>query len=89
MIPFLEYVPDNKTEFEQAVIQLASELRINPEWLMFVMYFETSKTFRPDKINPVSGATGLIQFMPSTACTMGTTTLALKKMTNVEQLKYV
>ena len=56
---------------------------------MFVMYFETAKTFRSDKINPVSGATGLIQFMPSTARALGTTTQVLKQMSNVDQLFYV
>lgn len=34
-------------------------------------------------------ATGLIQFMPATAAGLGTTTQAIYKMTNVQQLDYV
>jgi len=37
----------------------------------------------------VSGATGLIQFLPSTARGLGTSTAALKNMSSVEQLKFV
>lgn len=43
---------------------------------------------RPDARNP-SGATGLIQFMPSTARGLGTTTEALGRMSAAEQLPYV
>lgn len=89
MIPFLEYVKDNQSEFEKAVLQLCRFLGIEPGWLMFVIYFETSKTFSPDIVNKVSGATGLIQFMPRTARALGTTTDVLKRMSNVEQLDYV
>jgi hypothetical protein len=39
--------------------------------------------------NPQGGATGLIQFMPSTAKALGTSTEALAKMSNVQQLDYV
>lgn len=42
------------------------------------------------KVNaPGSGAIGLIQFMPSTAKGLGTSTSALKQMTAVDQLAYV
>lgn len=37
----------------------------------------------------VTGNSGLIQFMPSTAVSLGTTTAALRKMTQMEQLVYV
>lgn len=53
------------------------------------MAFETGETFRPDIKNPGSSATGLIQFMEATAKGMGTTTAALAKMTQVEQMNYV
>jgi hypothetical protein len=56
---------------------------------MAAIAFETARTFRADIQNPKSKATGLIQFMPSTAKSLGTTIAALKRMTRNEQLDYV
>ena len=54
------------------------------------MAFETGGTFNPAEKNKAgSGATGLIQFMPSTAEGLGTTTDELAKMSRTEQMKYV
>jgi hypothetical protein len=53
------------------------------------MAFESAETFSPDVRNRVSGATGLIQFMPSTATRLGTSTDELARMTAEEQLDYV
>lgn len=59
-------------------------------WAMGCMAFESGETFSPSVKNAAgSGATGLIQFMPSTARDLGTTTDALAKMTAVQQLEYV
>lgn len=58
-------------------------------WLMSCMAFETGATFAPDKRNPASSATGLIQFMASTARRLGTSTAALARMTPERQLQYV
>jgi len=44
---------------------------------------------KPDAVNKSSGATGLIQFMPSTAASLGTTTIELRSMTALAQLDYV
>jgi hypothetical protein len=58
--------------------------------LMACMAWEDAETFKPNTKNVAgSGATGLIQFMPSTAVGLGTTVAALAKMTAEEQLKYV
>ena len=86
---FEEYIKENKGAFVSKVKQICDILNIEEDWLMFVMYFESAKSFRANKVNPVSGATGLIQFMPSTARALGTTTSELAKMTNVQQLDYV
>jgi hypothetical protein len=57
---------------------------------MACMAFETGETFSPSIRNGAgSGATGLIQFMPSTARGLGTSTDALAGMTAVQQLDYV
>ena len=59
-------------------------------WLMACMAFESGETFDPAVKNMAgSGATGLIQFMPSTARGLGTTTDALARMTPIAQLEYV
>ena len=86
---FEEYIKENKEAFVSKVKQICDILNIEEDWLMFVMYFESAKSFRANKVNPVSGATGLIQLMPATARALGTTTSALAKMTNVQQLDYV
>lgn len=59
-------------------------------WLMSCMAFESGETFSPSIKNAAgSGATGLIQFMPSTARGLGTSTEALANMSAVEQLDFV
>lgn len=58
------------------------------EWLVNLINFESGKTFNPAIQNSI-GATGLIQFLPSTATGLGTTTAALKAMTFQQQLSYV
>lgn len=85
---FEEYVKENRAEFVAKVIEISAYLGIRPEWLMFLMWFETGQTL-DHRIRNKIGATGLIQFMPDTAIGLGTTTDALRAMTNVEQLEYV
>lgn len=58
-------------------------------WLMACMAFETGRTFSPSIRNPASSATGLIQFMASTARILGTSTAQLAKLDAVAQLGYV
>lgn len=54
------------------------------------MAFETGYTFNPSQKNAAgSSGTGLIQFMGPTAKSLGTTTTALAKMTQQEQMAYV
>ena len=84
---FEEYIKENKIEFTEKVNNISGELRIDPNWLMFVMWFESR--LNPQAVNPISGATGLIQFMPSTARSLGTTIGVLRHMNNVQQLDYV
>jgi len=76
-------------EFKREVREMAERLGTRPEYLMAVMSFESGGSFAPDKVNPRSGATGLIQFMPDTARGLGTSTAELARMSAVEQLKYV
>lgn len=76
--------------FKKKVIQISTDLKINPDFLMAAMAFETGETFSPSIKNGAgSGAVGLIQFMPSTAQSLGTSTEDLAGMTAVKQLDYV
>jgi len=92
-MPSLVNVPgiENTTdEFRQKVIQIAANLEIDPNFLMAIMSFESGASFSPAKKNAAgSGAVGLIQFMPSTARGLGTTTAQLAAMTAVRQLDFV
>ncbi len=81
------YVKDINN-FEYKVRRIAKKLRVPPEWLMAVMYSESR--LNPDAVNlKGSGATGLIQFMPTTVGDFGITIKQLKKLTPTEQLDYV
>ncbi|MCK9478437.1 MAG: lytic transglycosylase domain-containing protein [Firmicutes bacterium] len=75
-------------EFKAKVVDIAKKLKIEPDILMGIMAFE-SGGINPKAVNPLSKATGLIQFMPSTAEKMGTSVEKLKSMSAVEQLDYV
>lgn len=50
---------------------------------------ELESSWLPSIQNPKSKATGLIQFLPSTAISLGTTVEALKGMSRAEQAPYV
>lgn len=76
-------------EFRVKVREIGGRLNIDPSWLMAVMGFETGYTFSTSIKNPGSSATGLIQFVSSTARSLGTTTTQLARMTDVQQLDYV
>lgn len=74
------------SEFKLKTARVAYKLGVNPDDLMSVMAFES--WIDPSMVNSI-GATGLIQFLPSTAASLGTTTTALKNMSAVDQLYYV
>lgn len=76
--------------FRARVITISTTLGLDPSDLMSCIAFETGESFRPDILNAAgSGAVGLIQFMPQTAASLGTTTSALAAMTAEQQLDYV
>lgn len=87
MLVFEDKVTRNKSAFLAKVIDISAKLDINPNWMMAVMNFESGldSTIR----NSNTQATGLIQFMPTTAVSLGTSIDELQQMTNVEQLDYV
>jgi len=81
---------DNLMAVVKCCINLGWPIQTNLSNLLTCIAFETGRTFSPSVKNAAgSGAVGLIQFMPSTAKDLGTTTAALAAMTFMEQMKYV
>lgn len=74
-------------DFRVKVRAVAKALNLDASWLMAIMYHESGISTTAK--NPMSTATGLIQFTRSTAISLGTTTVALARMTPVEQMDYV
>lgn len=81
-------VKENRDAFVKKVQTVARYLVVDPNWLMFVMWFETAHTLN-HRIQNRIGATGLIQFTRKTAIGLGTTVEKLVAMSNVEQMGYV
>ncbi len=81
------YITNNNSAFIAKVQNIATQLGINPDWLMVVMFFESS--LKPTAYNATTGAVGLLQWLPSTAASLGTNAADLLGMSNVDQLDYV
>lgn len=76
--------------FRDRVRWMAEDLQLEANDLMACMAWESGRSFRADVKNMAgSGATGLIQFMPATARSLGTTVEALAAMTAEDQLNFV
>ena len=78
---------DVTEKFLAKVLTISAKLNVKPDNLMAVMAFESGLNHKA--VNSNSNATGLIQFLPSTAKNLGTTVSKLKKMSAVKQLNYV
>ena len=67
------------TEAQRAfIVSMAAALGTDPSWNTSVIQFESR--WNPQAVNAQSGATGLIQFMPSTAIGVGTTVEAISQL---------
>lgn len=73
--------------YADEVVRVAASLRIPPEWLANVINFESGGN--PQARNSKSSATGLIQFISSTANGLGTSVEALYGMTGRQQMVWV
>ena len=82
-------IGNTSAEFRAKLVDVAASLGVNPTWLAAIISFESAGTFSSTIRNGQSGATGLIQFMPSTAKRLGTTVDELAAMTPENQLDYV
>lgn len=79
--------PDLSDGFYNKVVAIAKRLNCDSNDLMALMNAESG--INPKAKNRESSATGLIQFIESTAKELGTSTAELKKMSAEEQLVYV
>lgn len=78
--------PNLSEGFYNKVVEISKRIGCDPNDLMGLMYSESGlDSTRGNGI----GATGLIQFLPSTAKALGTTCAALKAMSPEQQLVYV
>lgn len=66
---------------------IAQKINCDPKDLENIIYAESGGN--PHAVNPKGGATGLIQFMPKTAQSLGTSTEQLLCMTAEQQMPYV
>lgn len=74
-------------ELWKRIEAVAKSVGADPEHLALVMQFESR--FNPAAVNPYSGASGLIQFMPSTSRALGTTVEAIRRMSALDQMALV
>lgn len=76
----------NKSTREE-IRALCTRLGIQEEWFYKLVDLESNGN--PQAINKITNATGLIQFMPTTAKALGTSTKDLYKMSVSEQLIWI
>lgn len=74
-------------DFNRKLQKVADSLGVDKAHLIAIMKAESGMD--PAAVNPQSGATGLIQFMPKTAQSLGTSVEELRTMSAVDQLDYV
>lgn len=73
--------------FRAELWRVGQRLGLDPSFIAAVMKHESG--FDPSATNKLAGATGLIQFIPSTATAMGTSTDNLRRMSGEDQLQWV
>jgi hypothetical protein len=73
--------------FQKKLEEVAKRLKVSKADLLGIMKHESG--LNPHAVNPYTGATGLIQFMPTTAKRLGTSVQELRNMSAIEQLNYV
>lgn len=74
-------------EFLNKLVKICTNLGLEPNFMLSTMYVESR--FNPKAQNPKSKASGLIQFMPSTAIGLGTTIDSILKLRAIDQLDWV
>jgi hypothetical protein len=73
--------------FIDKIVSVSTRLGIHPDSLMAVLWIESE--FNRKAVNPISGAFGLIQCLPSTLRGLGLTRWQVERMSGTEQLEKV
>ena len=63
-LPYTEYIEDNRNDFLKKLLRISKDLKINPLWLLHTIFHESR--FDPKCRDNISGAVGLLAFLPST-----------------------
>lgn len=86
----LDAYPQMTPELANKIVEVGNNLEppVDSAWIANVINFETAYTFDASTTNAI-GATGLIQFLDSTAKDLGTTTKDLGAMPAVDQMDFV
>ena len=63
-LPYTSYIEDNRNEFLKKLIRVSKDLKIDPLWLLHTIFHESR--FDSKCKDNISGAVGLIAFLPST-----------------------
>ena len=88
--PHFPGLDTNRTSAERDLfIATMQAFQLDPANVAACIEFETGGTWRTDSRNETTKATGLINFMPSTAKNLGTTVDELRTMTFEQQLGYI
>ena len=81
------YKGSDKSEFEAALRLFSITYNIPISWLLWLFYIESS--LKPTVVNPITGAFGLYQLMPSNASIFGISFNEYKKLSGTQQLGYL
>lgn len=85
----LRAYPKAGAALAQKIVEVAARLECSSYALANLINFESAGTFSSSVKNQISGATGLIQFYPTTMKRMGVTAAQLSAMSPVEQMDWV
>jgi len=62
-LPYSGLIEENRNKFLKKIIKISEELKIKPQWLLHTIFHECR--FDPKYKDSMSGAVGLLAFMPS------------------------
>jgi hypothetical protein len=62
-LPYTNFIKENRNSFLKKIIKISEEIGIKPQWLLHNIFHESR--FDPKYQDNVSGAVGLLSFMPS------------------------
>ena len=93
-LPYSKLIEENRQAFLKKIVRISDDLGIDPLWLMHTIFHESR--FDPKKNDRMSGAVGLLSFMPlviekfiDTESGKTLTTNDVLQMSNIDQLDLI